>query len=605
MARRGSAAIPALFTIALIAYGAILRLDAFVQTYGPMASPSWARVLTHDVAPRAAFLRPAAYLWHRVGDQPYVGGDPINYLKYAREMRSFYQAHVREPIFLALTRGFLWLLSDQDAAVSFASMTGSVLTILATYLLGAALGSRPSGLAAAFVMAVEYDVISWSVEGWRDDVFTAMVMFSAWAFVRCLQVPSPARALVLGVMTAGACLTRVTALTFVLPAFAWLIVDGDAANRRRRATAAAVAVLVCGVLAAPYFISCALATGDPLYAIDYHTGFYRYGEGVPSEQPMSAATYIASKMTQKPISTIDTAITGIFVHPFANKWTGLEAWARGAGRVLSWLAIVGLVTWLFFPDGRLLLVILCGSLLPYAFTWNIGTGGVWRFTMHAYPLYLLAAVSAVDAAGRGAIGAWREPKRLRTVSWRSWTLRLTAVVGAGVLAYAFYMVLPWFIAREAIAAGADASIATGPRDVTFFGAGWSGAYMDGLTFRVSRSERATVRIPLPARRTYQIVLRLDPVAPDRQRRAVVLLNRQLLAILPFVWNADKVGSYPLQLPEGKVRVGSNELTIVPDVVVPAASVALRVPAEQAGDNLGVRLWYVRVLATAPAPAQAP
>jgi hypothetical protein len=47
------------------------------------------------------------------------------------------------------------------------------------------------------------------------------------------------------------------------------------------------------------------------------------------------------------------------------------------------------------------------------------------------------------------------------------------------------------------------------------------------------------------------------------------------------------------------------LTIVPDTLVPAASVALRVPAQQARDNLGVRLWYVRVLATAPVPAQAP
>ena len=72
MARRGSAAIPALLTIAVIAYGAILRLDAFVQMYGPLDRPSWARVLTHGVAPRAASLRPAAYLWHRV-DDPYVG----------------------------------------------------------------------------------------------------------------------------------------------------------------------------------------------------------------------------------------------------------------------------------------------------------------------------------------------------------------------------------------------------------------------------------------------------------------------------------------------------------------------------------------------------
>jgi len=600
MFRRGSAAVPALLALAVIAYGGILRLDAFVQTYGPLDHPVWARVLTHEVAPLGASLRPAAYIWHRA-DRPYVGGDPINYLEYAREMRSFYQAHVREPIFLALTRGFLRLLSDQDAAVSFASMTGSLFTILATYLLGAALVSRPAGLAAAFVIAVDYDVISWSVEGWRDDVFTATVTLSAWAFVRCLQTPTRGRALVVGVVTAAACLTRVTALTFVLPAFVWLVFDGDAATWRPRAKAAATAVLVCTVLAAPYFISCAIATGDPFYAIDYHTGFYRYAEGAPSERPMSAAAYIRSKIAQKPVSTLDIAVTGMFVHPFAIKWRGLEAWAHGIGRALSWLAIVGLIVWLFLPDGRLLLVILCGSLLPYAFTWNVGGGGEYRFTMHAYPLYLVAALSAVALAGRGAIAVWREPGRLRTVNWTRRTVRVSAVVGVAAGAYALYVVLPWLVAREAIVSGADATIETGARDAIFFGAGWSDSYVDGLTFRLSRAEKANVRIPLPARRMYQVVLRLDPVAPDRQHRVVVLLNRQLVAALQLGWNPDRVGSYPVQLPAEKVRAGSNELTIVPDVLVPAASVALHVPAKQAGDNLGVRLWYVRVLGTVPAP----
>jgi hypothetical protein len=113
---------------------------------------------------------------------------------------------------------------------------------------------------------------------------------------------------------------------------------------------------------------------------------------------------------------------------------------------------------------------------------------------------------------------------------------------------------------------------------------------------VSRAEHAVVRIPLPERRPYQIVLRLDPVAPERQRRAVVLLNRQLLATLILTWSPDRVGSYPLLLPADKVRVGMNELTIVPDMLVPATSVGSRYARQDPNDQLGVRLWYVRVLA---------
>ena len=53
-------------------------------------------------------------------------------------MTRFYQAHVREPVYVAWTKLWLWLLDDQDVGISYASATASALAILATYLLGAA-----------------------------------------------------------------------------------------------------------------------------------------------------------------------------------------------------------------------------------------------------------------------------------------------------------------------------------------------------------------------------------------------------------------------------------------------------------------------------------
>jgi dolichyl-phosphate-mannose-protein mannosyltransferase len=593
MVRRVRTAVPLLLAVVVTAYGGLLRLDALVQRYGPLDHPRWARVLTHQIAPRAAFVRPSAYRW--AADTPYVGGDPINYLKYAREMRSFYQAHVREPMFLALTRAFLWLLSNQDAAVSFASMTGSTLTIFAAYLLGAAVLSRAAGLALSLVLAVEFELILWSVEGWRDDLFMALVVLSAWAFVRCRRDPSFTSAALLGVTTAAACLTRITGLSFVLPGLVWLAFEGDVSARRRRVKAASIAALLLAALVSPYLISCALATGDPFYAIDYHTGFYRYGEGLPSDQPMSAAAYVSSKIAGRPIAALDTVVTGLFVQPFVSKWTGLEAWVHGIGSALSWLAIVGLLIWPFTAVSRLLLVILFGSLLPYAFTWNVIGGGEWRFTMHAYPFYVLGALSTLQWSWRGATTLWREPHRIRTLVPARVMRRALAAVAIVAAVCSMYAVLPWFVVRETIATGHDVSIETGSRDLTFIGSGWSAPYADGPTFRVSLGARSSVRIPLPVRRTYQIVLRLDPVAPDRQHRAVVLLNRQLLAILHLTWNPERVGSYPLQLPSDKVRAGSNELTIVPETLVPAASAGDRFAWRDPRDLLGLRLWYVRVL----------
>jgi hypothetical protein len=594
--KRIKSAIPALLIIVIAAYGAILRLDSFVQKYGTLDHPSWARVLTRDIAPLASSLRPTLYRWYPV-QQPYEGGDPINYLKFARDMHSFYQAHVREPMFLALTRGFLGVLSNQDAAVSFASATGSLLTIVAAYLLGSAVLSRAAGFAVALLLAIEYEMISWSVDGWRDDLFMAMVVFSAWSLVRCRRDPTRGNIILVGAVAAGACLTRITALSFVLPALAWLALDGDAPSRRPRLKAAVAGGLICGVLLAPYLLNCAIATGNPLYAVDYHTRYYRYGEGRPSEQPMSAAAYVASKIAARPVTALDTGITGLFVQPFTIKWTGFVAWLPRSGDALAWLAMAGLIAWVFSSNGRMLLVILFGSLVPYALTWNVAGGGEWRFTMHAYPFYLLAAMSAIGVLWRGAAGLANNPwlgngVRSKQLAW----------VAAGAASIAVvcgtYVLLPWFVVRETIAHEDDVSIETGTRDMVFFGAGWSKPYVDGLTFRVSQAEQSRIRLPLPSRRTYRIVLRLDPVAPERQRRVTVLLNRQLLAFLQLTSDPERVGAYPLQLPQDKVREGLNELTIVPDTLVPAGLAGPRFSSRDPQELLGIRLWYVRVLAPA-------
>jgi hypothetical protein len=158
--------VPSLLTVVL-AYAALVRLDRLVLAYGPFDHPGWLVTLERSVG---AFrpLTPAGWDWEKV-DQPYIGGDPINYLKYAREMRHFYQGHVREPVFLATTRIFLFLTGDQDVAVSFASLTFSILCVLAAYLLGSAVGSRWIGLLAAAALAIEYEVVTWAPDGWRDE----------------------------------------------------------------------------------------------------------------------------------------------------------------------------------------------------------------------------------------------------------------------------------------------------------------------------------------------------------------------------------------------------------------------------------------------------
>ena len=575
-------------------YGALLRLDAFVAKHGAVDHPAWARIATHQIAPLADYVSPERMNWPPE-PRPFVGGDPINYLKYAREMQGFYQAHVREPVYLVLTRVGLWAMDDQDLGIGLASALGSTLAVFATYLLGTALLSPIAGLLAALVLAVEFEAITWAPDGWRDDTFTATVLLCAWAFLRLRAHPSLRGALLTGALAGVACLTRITALSFIAPAAVWFVLDGPKGDRRERLRHAAVAIAVCAAVVAPYLISCALVTGDPFLAINYHTVYYRHAEGWPVDQPMGVADYLRAKFAERPVATLDVGLSGLFVQPFSTKWNGLNLWLPELSLFLQWSALAGLALLPFLVRGRLFLVILLTSLLPYTFTWNLGDGGAWRFTMHAYPFYIVAATSALVALARGVRAVTRQPallsrSRVLGAAWRAGLVATLAAVGVVT-----YHALPWYVIREAIAHGDSTSIETGARDRVFYRSGWSPPHRDGVMVRVSHADRSSVRIPLPDRRDYYIVLRIDPVVPATQERVQVLFNRHLVGALKLTWNPERVGSYRMPIRAHMVRVGSNELTIIPETLVSAPSAGPRFAWVDQTRQLGVRLWYVRVL----------
>jgi 4-amino-4-deoxy-L-arabinose transferase-like glycosyltransferase len=589
---RAAAALAAACLITL--YGGLLRLDAYVDTYGTLDRPTWARIATQKIAPVAKALHPSSMRWHRSA-HPYVGGDPHNYLLFAREMTTFYQPHVREPVFLAMTRVSLWALDGQDAAISLASAVGSMLAVFATYLVGAALLSRAVGLLASLVMAIEYEVITWAPDGWRDDTFMAMVLFVAWTLLRLRARPTFGNAVLAGLVSGLACLTRITALTFVAAGLVWLLLDGPLTLLKERARRVALAVLLATAVVAPFLISCYIATGDPLFAINYHTVFYRFAEGQPIDEPMSAAQYVRTKFAAHPVATIDTAFIGLFTEPFFTKWRGLDYWMPRAGAVLQWLAVAGLGGWLFFGPGRLVLVVMLASLVPYVFTWNLRGGGEWRFMMHAYPFYVLAAAFATVGGVRVARAVARDPAILRLASLIGVAWRVAVVLAVIALGVVGYFGLPWYVFREAVANNESVNVEIGDRDRLFYPHGWSAPHTDGLTVRISPAGRSVVRFPLPKKRPYDIVLRMDPVDPHAQDRVSVLFNRHLVGVLRLEWSPERVGSYRLRIGESMVNVGSNELIIVPEVTVPAGAAGPRYAWLEPADRIGVRLWYVRVL----------
>ena len=73
-----------------------------------------------------------------------------------------------------------------------------------------------------------------------------------------------------GALSGGACLTRITTIALIAPAVVWLLATRGPRIRREMA----IAVGVMTVIVAPFLINCAIATGDPFYAINNHTDFY-------------------------------------------------------------------------------------------------------------------------------------------------------------------------------------------------------------------------------------------------------------------------------------------------------------------------------------------
>jgi dolichyl-phosphate-mannose-protein mannosyltransferase len=580
--------------VLITVYGGLLRFEAVIAGYGWMGQPAWSETLARYTLPAIKELRPASVVWGPIGN-PYAGADPINYLRYAREMTHFYQAHVREPFFLALIRAYLWLSGNRDIALSFASATGSTLAIFATYLLGAAAFSRGVGLTAALALAIEFTAIARSTGGWRDDTFMFVVTLAAWSFVRVRRRPTIGRGAVAGVAAATACLTRITALSFVAAGLGWLILESpwDAKPRKAVATAALVTI----VLVAPYLIACAIMVGDPFFAINEHTKYYRAAEGLPADAPMSVTAYLSAKLRSHPIASFDTAAQGVLTFPFLNKWDGFAPWSALLGPALRALALVGMILGVWSPTGRYLLMLLVMSLLPYALTWPLGSGGDWRFTQHVYPFYLVFAMSAIVAIARWAKALVVDASARRWLLGRSFAVRVAAMLVAVGLAWLAYRAGPFLMYREALRAREAVIISTSPRNTWLFDGAWSEPTGVGnVIVRIAEAPIVALRLPMPADSDYWLTLRVDPAEtadPGLQPDITVFLNRQQLARFRLSRDPGRVGSYRVRVPRELARTVSR-LELVASHMVRAGESGVHYSALPPDTSVAFRLWYVRL-----------
>jgi hypothetical protein len=598
----------------ILVHGALLRLDAITGRYGVVTSPRWlAAVQTRSVAAPAA-IRPAAIVWereplfpHRDGVSTYFRSDPYIYLEAARTMTAFYGAHFREPVFPFATKISLGLLGGQDVAVSFASTFFSLLAIWLTYVLGAAVWSRPAGLLAALGLSLDADVVSFASLGWRDDAYMAAFTLCAYLMLRLWRKGEGRDrfyrdAVILGVAAGLAILTRIMAVPFLVAGVGWILLARRDAWRPHLA-AAGLALLAAVLTAGPYFVNCWRVYGDPLYTFNVHGEIYSATEG-QADFKGSTASYVTRKMAQRPTEIVDTIAQGLTFYPFTNKWHGLDRWMPGLGEGAAIAALAGLVIFAASPPGRLLLIVMVTALLPFSLTWTVDPD--FRFTMFVYPTLLIAAAVGCAAAVRGVRAVFLPARRRlgeggrglihtetpwRVKGWRGWA----GTVGAALAVLWFVTRLsPSLVFADALRSGQDAMVMTGVRDGASFDSGWSDVIGQGNVRSRIVVEEAALSIRLPDEADYPATLRMDPFprplddGTTRLPTVELVLNGTLVATIPLRWTPTRVGSYAVVLPRASVRRGTNHLVL--------RVVRQRTDAVHPGltDGDAVALWYLRV-----------
>ena len=150
----------------------------------------------------------------------------------------------------------------------------------------------------------------------------------------------------------------------------------------------------------------------------------------------------------------------------------------GVGTVLSYLAVAGLIAWLWLPEGRLMLAMLFGALVPFSMTWTVSgapNGGLpcsrMRFISSRRSGSSRGRTNCTRAASQTATRGRRAAARCSDA--RRWCSRRRG--------------RPRLVDRVAICSrqrdasrnGDAVMIVAGPRDRWFFADGWSSLVVAG------------------------------------------------------------------------------------------------------------------------------
>ncbi len=579
--------------LAVVLYAGALRAEALIVRYGHGDVPAWARGLGAPLRE----LHPTRLRWKPVAKR--YEGDPSAYLRHAREMKGFYDARFREPLFVYAAKLGVGLSGGRDIGISLASAAFSTLAVAATFLLGARAFSPWVGLLASLGFALDRHVIAQSPEGWRDEAFAFLCVAFVWVALGLYDRGRFRDALALGVLGGLACLTRITSLSFVVVALAALAFLPRSRDWRVRVERVAVAAIVCAALVSPFLLSCWIAWGDPLISINGVAPAYQAASGLHDGADMGVMEYFAARF--RAWELLDTLVVGATVYPFDRKWN-FEYLSNHAPPVVAASAAVGMLLLCLAARTRLLLLLFAAALVPFTLTWNVKGGSAWRLTLFAYPFYLVAGAFVIWSLARLCADPAERGRLRRALAQRAAWVRLGVVAGAACLVAAASLALPYLRARESLGRAQAARISVGPRDRLFFGGGWQTPSCNkNVCVRFSDGTQSWIRLPLPPGRDYTLRLRAQPlVFPGMQPQRLSLLGNGTPIGDVALTESSLAGLYEARWPSSAVKEGLNRLEIRAAYAVEVGKSGAANPLARPGQRTAFSLQYVDVAPTGQA-----
>jgi hypothetical protein len=407
-------------------------------------------------------------------------------------------------------------------------------------------------------------LISIGVDGWRDDTFMFLVLMFCYAMLRLFRKASFGNALFAAVLGGLVCLTRMTSFSFIVPSYLYVLLAGKEPLFKTRFKFVALSVAMFVIVIAPFLINCAIVYGDPLFSVNDNTKFYRSRENIPeAETPQTVATYLTKKLIERPFKFIDTGFEGLTRYPFLNKWKGFIYISPLLSKFLAACAVIGTLLLLFSSHGRLILLLLLSSLIPYAFTYEIAGGNEWRFTMHAYPFYLIAGSLFLTAV----IGALLAQNTWPLFSDRPFSKRVAAVTTFILLNI---LIAGWFLfnqsnflrKEEAVMADESILIQSGNRDSKFFGPGWyKPVQSEGEELRITKGAEAVLSVPLKRAKEYNLILRANPVFDKPLKPSIISVSVNSQPVGKFEVKEPVKTAYVFRLPENSLKDGINKISL--------------------------------------------